>query len=1527
MKTKIKRHSRSVLSVVLAVCMLVSCVTVSLIMTDAAQTSQQSATGAAADEAVAAAIDSQPAQEEGAALDTDESDDVSAANSSAVGAKADSESVGAADVYHVKGDFSNPGDQSAWNTNYTFDATTKKVSISLAANTTYNFKIYSTYGSGKWYGANKNYTGTDSEFYFNNNNSTNATIKTTAAGGYVFTLKREDQGDGAVAIAVTYPAAAKTYTVTKAATTNGTFTVSPTTATAGTDITVTAKPNRGYKLKSITATGVSTVNVNVSDNTGTFKMPSQNTTVTVVFETATAYTIKANKVITGSGTINITLTSGGTAVAAATATTSADATLTAYSGEKLTVTATPSSGYQLDTLTANGASRSSGYWVIVSGNIGNITDISATFTTKTYSNQFTATLGDGTDNTYNKVKASFYDYYTDGEFNNGTPNWIKGIKDAERGENQATCTPNNTLNTAIREYTHNNNLPYPLYFGNFLGWSDYAIDSYNSNDEEGWNFYNKVNNSQGLGTPAASYEHYSITGLTGKTLSNGMPTHYKSDETDENGAEMKLFDRSWLSDGAQNGQGELATIIDSPFPVRTKTVTTDGGSHTYYEFDSESDNLWFEGIESRYDNSKVYLDQSACSNDNWYAHFFNNGNTITKDVPMTTSGSYFTATNPDPSTYTKVIFCRMSDGNAPDATWSNVWDQTDTLTYPDGSDNQLLYTLSGYGSGKMNGDWGPYSGVTKNPISPTVNYSTAATDAVYSPNYGNRGFYPFDHKHAGTSSTNNRAWDLGFGVAMEIKFTLGPNGKTADGAEQVFEYSGDDDLWVFVDDQLILDLGGDHKKSTGSINFATKNVTVQHSYNAPNSSATRNSSFTLSNQTVHTMKIFYMERGMFDSNLKFGFSMYPFDDSYEVEKVADVDTHNLNAGLKSQYSDTFTFINTSQNGMGGNAAYKVFDAESGENTRTRTTSEQREFTISNGEIAQFSNVFTENQTLQTEETTSGVYQYDTSYRVVDMQNNEALVKAGDGKNTGTFNFLTTLAGADPDLDITHLRAIFTNTLKTESFIVTKEINDYDDADTAFPFYVTIKMTPGGSLSDVVFNTKDLVYTSSFDGKTHTLGEGGLGMIHEGEYLQFDGIPYGAKVTVYEPVFGTKYTPNTTGNANCYKNVTINSQNSSNAPHYIDRDGNHSDVTIQLKGFDTITIVNEPKNYRMDYELPTRLYGNKIYKLTGLITPAMVQQGYVEINDTDHTAFLTRKFVSDHIPRESIFMKDVIWRSANTDFKRSMTGFDDYVYLLATDHAQTLTVKVDRDGDGTYETPVENLTCGQSILDENGEYITGTNGTPIWWEIYSTDTNQFVTKCYSAELNYVAYDNYSIKAVYGQGTGYDYYDKQVTATVNDLGITRSHWNDTTSGVDDDNHYNEIEGHETVVRKTYNYYKADTEYDRLYLDIELAFESHGKMINTYSASDVKVGYEICILNDNGTVNKVYKDVVLNNTSLNNKNRIHAYYGFKNTEVNRGQNLGIRAYIITEGSTKYSEIMQFELNTEGSKGLSSEYDTTKP
>jgi hypothetical protein len=333
---------------------------------------------------------------------------------------------------------------------------------------------------------------------------------------------------------------------------------------------------------------------------------------------------------------------------------------------------------------------------------------------------------------------------------------------------------------------------------------------------------------------------------------------------------------------------------------------------------------------------------------------------------------------------------------------------------------------------------------------------------------------------------------------------------------------------------------------------------------------------------------------------------------------------------------------------------------------------------------------------------------------------------------------------------------------------------------------------------------------------------------------------------------------------------------------------------------------------MDYKVPTRLYGDKIYTLSGFITPAMVDQGYVVINDTEHTAFLTQKFVEDHTPTETIFMKDVSWNYNNIDFNSSRPGIDDFVNLAAnTPVDKKLTVMIDIDGDGHIDEEINNLAFGAPIK-KDGEYIPGANGqVPSYWKIYKTADSSFVTRCYSTLFNYVAYDNYTVYAVYGEGSNYDLYDNNVSAAVSDLGITRSHWNTTVTGVDDNNEYVDIDGK----KKTYTYNQANKEYDRLYLDIALAYEANGKMISTYPTSAINVGYEVVILNEDGSYKSTYKDVTIANATLDNKNRIHAYYGFVNSAGNRKAKLGIRSYINTGSGKVYSDIMAFSLDQVGS------------
>ncbi len=151
------------------------------------------------------------------------------------------------------------------------------------------------------------------------------------------------------------------------------------------------------------------------------------------------------------------------------------------------------------------------------------------------------------------------------------------------------------------------------------------------------------------------------------------------------------------------------------------------------------------------------------------------------------------------------------------------------------------------------------------------------------------GFFPFND--SGQSGNVNKL-DYGFGMEMEIPFTLTDDGKiNMNGTEQeiVFNFSGDDDIWIFIDGKLVLDIGGDHGIVNGSINFATQKAKVDNVKNSEGQSqgaSTTDFSSSLPMDTYtdeHVMKIFYMERGLWESNMKITFN-FPERNSIQVEK-------------------------------------------------------------------------------------------------------------------------------------------------------------------------------------------------------------------------------------------------------------------------------------------------------------------------------------------------------------------------------------------------------------------------------------------------------------------------------------------------------------------------------------------------------------------------------------------------------------------------------------------------------------------
>ena len=178
----------------------------------------------------------------------------------------------------------------------------------------------------------------------------------------------------------------------------------------------------------------------------------------------------------------------------------------------------------------------------------------------------------------------------------------------------------------------------------------------------------------------------------------------------------------------------------------------------------------------------------------------------------------------------------------------------------------------------------------------------------------NGNYFPLNSKEqSGKASQLN----YGFGQKFDLKFRLTSDGKVLDSANKEvpieFNFSGDDDVWVFIDGQLVLDIGGDHAVVTGRIDFANKKATVSSAKNSSLGGTSNgevekdfpkeldtNNYFT----KEHTLTMFYMERGLWESNMQITFN-FPQENKLTVEKK--VDTSGANEIFKDALADVGTF--------------------------------------------------------------------------------------------------------------------------------------------------------------------------------------------------------------------------------------------------------------------------------------------------------------------------------------------------------------------------------------------------------------------------------------------------------------------------------------------------------------------------------------------------------------------------------------------------------------------------------------------
>ena len=188
----------------------------------------------------------------------------------------------------------------------------------------------------------------------------------------------------------------------------------------------------------------------------------------------------------------------------------------------------------------------------------------------------------------------------------------------------------------------------------------------------------------------------------------------------------------------------------------------------------------------------------------------------------------------------------------------------------------------------------------------TTYHQWSNSDASAAGGYDNGkaiGFFPY---HEWNSSYDlfvnwNKNLNHHFGMEFDLSFEL-PNKNDGmavvdrNGKPIVFEFSGDDDVWVFIDDKLVMDIGGIHQPVSGKIDFTNKNVTLSYTANGTTHDSTQvNSNSAIWNQLhlddgqTHTLKMFYVERGGCDSNnmIKFNLTHYTNIEFEKLDKVTE----------------------------------------------------------------------------------------------------------------------------------------------------------------------------------------------------------------------------------------------------------------------------------------------------------------------------------------------------------------------------------------------------------------------------------------------------------------------------------------------------------------------------------------------------------------------------------------------------------------------------------------------------------------
>lgn len=452
------------------------------------------------------------------------------------------------------------------------------------------------------------------------------------------------------------------------------------------------------------------------------------------------------------------------------------------------------------------------------------------------------------------ITSTLYDYYTDYELNGlNRDTYPDSYTSSQRG--YVTFEQfNRALSSA---YTANGNVKYPLYTGHFQ-------PSIN-----GWgNPFATV--AAGMGLYGWSNDTNSPAYNTFMAVNNSALDDSGKGSDDYNHTFQGLVE-STTSDGTANGLPLL----------RTKNSNTNASVDPHFDKDFLQGKNAFNTV-----LGKVYEDVS---------------------FPLKQKPVF--AQNPD-----------SPDDNDPESK-AEYWyyDSNETSLYLKQDSARQSYYLAGNG--------------TKDDAS----LNRGADNSTNGKGYG---FFPFNETVTGSAPQYN----YGFGAKLQFDFTLTEDGNVVVGKDTSgsdikvpikFFFSGDDDVWVYIDGKLMLDVGGAHGKASGLLEFGANNTVTPYvssnkntdqndtmvygsgettktvNYNGqPITFNKKGTTKTLENQSTHTLTMFYMERGMWESNMALAFN-FPDHNELQVEKQVDVSDVNplFQESFKNQKIFTFNIQN------------------------------------------------------------------------------------------------------------------------------------------------------------------------------------------------------------------------------------------------------------------------------------------------------------------------------------------------------------------------------------------------------------------------------------------------------------------------------------------------------------------------------------------------------------------------------------------------------------------------------------------